>query len=101
MAEFIFDEDLFRELVDQLEIENEKIAFSLCEGDPNNLVGYKHVGTHMIFDIKLGENFRRKAQLVIHVSIFKIMYRVGHKFWPGTKWPKMVMNPFCSNHFLF
>ena len=40
------------------------IAFDLYEGDPTNLVGYKPVGTHLIFDVKLGENFRRKARLV-------------------------------------
>ena len=45
-------------------MENVQVAFTLCEGDPRDLVGYKHVGTHMIFDIKLGENFRRKARLV-------------------------------------
>jgi hypothetical protein len=26
--------------------------------------GYKFVSTHMVFDIKLGENYRRKATLV-------------------------------------
>ena len=48
----------------RLEMENVKVAFTLCEGDPEKLVGYKKVGTHMIFDVKLGENFRRKARLV-------------------------------------
>ena len=48
----------------KLEMENVQVAFTLCEGDPKDLVGYKHVGTHVIFDIKLGENFRRKARLV-------------------------------------
>ena len=28
------------------------------------MVGYNPVGTHLIFDVKLGENFRRKARLV-------------------------------------
>ena len=48
----------------ELEMKNVKVAFELCETNPKDLVGYKHVGTHMIFDIKLGENFRRKARLV-------------------------------------
>ena len=47
-----------------LEMKNVKVAFKLCEGDPKQLVGYKYISTHMIFDVKLGENFRRKARLV-------------------------------------
>jgi hypothetical protein len=39
-------------------------AFKVYGGDPKNLIGYKQIGTHIIFDIKLGENFRRKARLV-------------------------------------
>ena len=27
-------------------------------------IGYQHIKCHMIFDFKLGENFRRKARLV-------------------------------------
>ena len=43
---------------------NNRVAFQLYNGDPTNLQGYKAVGTHLIFDIKLGENFRRKARCV-------------------------------------
>ena len=39
-------------------------AFELYDGDPTKLVGYQQITTHFIFDIKLGENFRRKARLV-------------------------------------
>ena len=39
-------------------------AFRKHEGDVNELVGYQRVRCHMIFDVKLGENFRRKARLV-------------------------------------
>ena len=28
------------------------------------LIGHQEIGLHMIFDIKLGENFRRKARMV-------------------------------------
>ena len=27
-------------------------------------IGYQHIKYHMIFDVKLGENFRRKARMV-------------------------------------
>ena len=41
-----------------------RYLFELIDGDPNSLVGYQKVSTHFIFDIKLGENFRRKARHV-------------------------------------
>ena len=31
---------------------------------PEKLIGHQEKGLHMIFDIKLGENFRRKARMV-------------------------------------
>ena len=31
---------------------------------PENLVGYQEIDLHMVFDIKLGENFRRKARMM-------------------------------------
>jgi hypothetical protein len=34
------------------------------EGDTRDLIGYQSIGCHLIFDVKLGENFRRKARLV-------------------------------------
>ena len=39
-------------------------AFEQFDGDPSELIGYQQITTHIIFDIKLGENFRRKARLV-------------------------------------
>ena len=49
-----------------IEAEMKKIndAFKLYDGDVKDLVGYQRIKTHFIFDIKLGENFRRKARLV-------------------------------------
>ena len=47
-----------------LEVNNNRIAFQLYNGNPKNLKGYKPVGAHLIFDIKLGEHFRRKARCV-------------------------------------
>ena len=39
------------------------IAFEEC---PDGVIppGYKHITCHFIFDVKLGENFRRKARFV-------------------------------------
>ena len=48
----------------ELEMKNIRVAFELYNGDPANLKGYKSVGTHLIFDIKLGGNFRRKVRCV-------------------------------------
>ena len=53
---------------DAIEEEMRKIkdmdAFRVYHGKPEDLYGYKRISTHIIFDIKLGENFRRKARLV-------------------------------------
>ena len=48
------------------EMKNVRIAFEIYEGDINELVkkGFTKIDCHMIFDIKMGENFRRKARLV-------------------------------------
>ena len=39
-------------------------AFRVYNGKPEELYRYKQTSTNIIFDIKLGENFRRKARLV-------------------------------------
>ena len=40
-------------------------AFEAYEGNKEDLPpGYQQIKCHMIFDIKLGDNFRRKAQLI-------------------------------------
>ena len=46
------------------EMKNVRIAFDTYEGDIDDLVGYQFVKCHMIFDVKTGENFRRKARMV-------------------------------------
>ena len=45
-------------------MKNVCIALQLYNGDPTTLQWFKPVGTHLIFDIKLGENFRQKARCV-------------------------------------
>ena len=51
---------------DAIEKEMKKMrpSFQLCTGDTNDLIGYQEITPHFIFDIKLGENFRRKSRLV-------------------------------------
>ena len=39
-------------------------AFKIYNGKADDLFDYKKITTHIVFDIKLGENFRRKARLV-------------------------------------
>jgi hypothetical protein len=39
-------------------------AVAVHDGDPSELIGYQQISGHIIFDVKLGENFRRKARFV-------------------------------------
>lgn len=48
----------------RMEMANNRVAFEEYNGDVKKLVGYKKITGHMIFDVKLGENFRRKARYV-------------------------------------
>ena len=41
-----------------------RVSFQETDASPDTLVGYQQITTHLIFDVKLGENFRRKARLV-------------------------------------
>ena len=47
-------------------MKNARVAFETYEGSINNLPpGYQHVDCYMIFNIKMGKNFRRKAHMVV------------------------------------
>ena len=49
----------------QQEMLNVRPAFELYEGTEKDLpIGYQKIKCHMIFDVKMGENFRRRARLV-------------------------------------
>jgi hypothetical protein len=48
----------------QKEMRNVRPRVERYDGDVKDLVGYQEVKLHFIFDIKIGENFRRKARLV-------------------------------------
>ena len=47
------------------EMKNVRPAFEVFEKCKEDIpIGYQQIKCHMIFDVKLGENFRRKARLV-------------------------------------
>ena len=47
-------------------MKNVRLAFEVFEGGIEQLPSrYQEIRCHMIFDVKIGENFRRKAQLVV------------------------------------
>ncbi len=46
------------------EMKNNRVAFQTYDGNPEDLVGYEEISGHLIFDVKLAENFRRKVRFV-------------------------------------
>jgi Reverse transcriptase (RNA-dependent DNA polymerase) len=47
------------------EMANFRVAFDVFDGEKKDLPpGFQQISCHMMFDVKLGENFRRKAQYV-------------------------------------
>ena len=46
------------------DMKNNSIAFKKFTEDPSKLEGYQEITGHLIFDIKLSENFRRKVRFV-------------------------------------
>ena len=46
------------------EMKNVRIAFEEWKGDGDLPPGYQQIKCHIIFDVKMGENFRRKARMV-------------------------------------
>ena len=47
-----------------LEMKNSRVAFEEYDGRIEDLVAYEQISAHLIFDVKLSENFRRKARFV-------------------------------------
>jgi hypothetical protein len=55
---------LWRDAIMQ-EMKNVRITFEKFKGEKKDLpIGFQQIRCHMIFDVKLGENFRRKARYV-------------------------------------
>lgn len=46
------------------EMKNVRIAFEEWKGEADLPPGYQQIKCHIIFDVKMGENFRRKARMV-------------------------------------
>jgi hypothetical protein len=48
----------------QLEMTNSMVAFQEYDGNPEDLVakGFVKITGHLVFNVKLGENYRRKAR---------------------------------------
>ena len=40
-----------------MEMKNNRVAFETYDGDPEDLIGYQEITGHLIFDVKLSENF--------------------------------------------
>jgi hypothetical protein len=51
----------------KLEIQDVRIAFEEFNGDPNTLVGHTQITGHLVFDVKIWENFQRKARYCANV----------------------------------
>ena len=47
-----------------MEKTNNMCAFEHYEGNTSELVAYEEITVHLIFDVKLSENFRRKARFI-------------------------------------
>eukprot|EP00978_Attheya_sp_CCMP212_P034040 scaffold140628_cov38-Attheya_sp.AAC.1 len=43
-------------------MKNIRIAFEEYDVNPEELIGYEEITGHLVFNVKLGENFRRKAR---------------------------------------
>ena len=46
------------------EMSNNRVVFESYEQNPYKLVGYQEITRHIIFGVKLAENFKRKARFV-------------------------------------
>jgi hypothetical protein len=43
-------------------MKNNRVAFEVYEGNTDDLVGYQRITGHLVFDVRPGENFQRKAR---------------------------------------
>ena len=52
---------------------NNRIAFETYEGDVKYLVGYEEITGHLIYDVKLAENFRQKNRFVANGHLMDLL----------------------------
>ena len=62
-----------------MEKTNKRCAFENYEGNTSELVAYKEITGHLILDVKLSENFRRKARFVADRHLV-------HTWAPSDQW---------------
>ena len=66
------------------EIKNFRPAFEVWGKRKEDLpIGYQEIKCHVIFDIKMGENFRRKARLVGGGHITNTTASITYSFTPS------------------
>ena len=54
-----------------MEMTNNRCAFEHYEGNTSELIAYEDITGHLIFDVKLSDNFRRKVRFVADGHIFE------------------------------
>ena len=61
------------------EMRDVRIAFEVFEGSENDIPhGYQKINCHLIFDIKMGENFRRKARMVAGGHVTNVPHNITY-----------------------
>ena len=60
-------------------MKNVIIAFEVFEGNESEIPsGYQKINCHLIFDIKMGENFRRKARVVAGGHVTDVLHSLTY-----------------------
>ena len=57
---------------------NNRVAFEHHEGNTRDLVAYEEITGHFIFDVKLYENFRRKARFVADGNLVETLESITY-----------------------
>ena len=65
-----------------MEMTNNMCAFKKYEGNTSELVSYKEITGQLIFDVKLSENFRRKARFVDDGHLVEIPASITYICYP-------------------
>ena len=60
------------------EMKNVRPAFEVHDGDLKDLVGHQEIKSHVIYDVKLGENLRSKTRLVAGGNVASVPSTMRH-----------------------